>query len=245
MIEPVHAKMARTPDLDSTIQNREATAKVEIDDDDDDDDDEFEILDPTSQTYRGFYEAFAFFNDSMFEARLPDALITMQRSHRSRGYFSASRFAHRRGTEIVDEIALNPRTFIGRTDREIISTLVHEMVHLWQHHFGKPGRRGYHNKAWAAKMREIGLTPSHSGQPGGKQTGQRMSHYIEPGGWFERLWDRLAESGFVLDYQDRQAMEPVEPKNLKVRYTCPQCAIHVWGKPDLLIRCESCQERMR
>jgi predicted SprT family Zn-dependent metalloprotease len=58
--------------------------------------------------------------------------------------------------EVVDEIALNPRTFIDRTDREIVSTLVREMVHLWQFHFGKPGRRGYHNKQWATKMEEIG-----------------------------------------------------------------------------------------
>src|SRR5262245_7514086 len=76
----------------------------------------------------------------------------MQRSRRSYGYFADERFGHRRGTEVVDEIALNPRTFIDRTDRKIVSTLVHKMVHLWQFHFGKPGRRGYHNKQWGTKM---------------------------------------------------------------------------------------------
>jgi hypothetical protein len=35
----------------------------------------------------------------------------------------------------VDEIALNPATFRNRTDREICSTLVHEMVHHGQ---GRP-----------------------------------------------------------------------------------------------------------
>jgi SprT-like family len=225
-------------DVDRTIHNAE-------DDAGDEDDDILEVLDPTNETYRGFYEAFEVFNGALFKNELPDCLFTMQRSKRSRGYFSGDRFAHRRGAGTVDEIALNPRAFIDRSDREVVSTLVHEMTHLWQHHFGKPGRRGYHNKQWSAKMREIGLIPSHTGEPGGKQTGQTCSHYIEPGGPFDREWDLLAESGFVLDWQDRQALKPVDPKTLKVRYACPGCSIHVWGKPGLSIRCEACQELMR
>jgi len=37
------------------------------------------------------------------------------------------------------------------------------MVHQWQQHHGKPGRRGYHNKQWAAKMNSVGLVPTHTG----------------------------------------------------------------------------------
>jgi hypothetical protein len=83
-----------------------------------------EILSPTEEAYGSFYEAFQVFNMALFEGELPDCLITMQRSRRSYGYFAGERFGHRRGTEVVDEIALNPRTFIDRTDREIVSTLV-------------------------------------------------------------------------------------------------------------------------
>src|SRR5262245_14971271 len=35
---------------------------------------------------------------------------------------------------------------------QILSTLVHEMVHGEQHHYGKPSRGGYHNKQWADWM---------------------------------------------------------------------------------------------
>jgi predicted SprT family Zn-dependent metalloprotease len=169
----------------------------------------------------------------------------MQRTQRSRGFFASSRFGHRRGSEVIDEIALNPRTFSGRTDCEIISTAVHEMVHQWQHHFGKPGRRGYHNKQWAAKMREIGLIPSHTGEPGGKQTGQAMTHYIEDGGSYDTKWKELESLGFTLEYQDRYAVHPHEPRREKVRYACPACSIHVWGKPELRIACVNCQQLMR
>ena len=36
-------------------------------------------------------------------------------------------------------------------------------------------------------MGAIGLIPSDTGAPGGKQTGQKVSHYIAGGGRFERL----------------------------------------------------------
>jgi hypothetical protein len=56
------------------------------------------------------------------------------------------------------------------------------MVHQEQKHFGKPSRNGYHNKQWSRWMERIGLVPSATGAPGGKRTGQRMTHYIIRGG---------------------------------------------------------------
>jgi predicted SprT family Zn-dependent metalloprotease len=209
-----------------------------------DDDFDFEILNPTEEAYRGFYLAFEVFNGMLFGNMLPGVMITMQRSKAYRGYFSSERFGHRRGTEVIDEIALNPCTFIDRTDKAIISTLVHEMVHQWQFHFGKPGRRGYHNRQWAAKMIEIGLMPSHTGEPGGKQTGQRVTHYIIDGGSYDTNWQKLEASGFTLDYQDRWHLRPREQNKLKVRYACPVCSIHVWGKPDIGIACVTCSRLM-
>jgi predicted SprT family Zn-dependent metalloprotease len=207
-------------------------------------DEDLELLDPTNETYRSFYIAYEFFNAALFEKALPGCLFTMQRSRRSKGFFALSRFGQRRGDAIIDEIALNPATFLERTDREIISTCVHEMVHQWQHHFGHPGRRGYHNKQWAAKMRAIGLIPSHTGEPGGKQTGQSITHYIEDFGPYDTKWRELESSGFRVDYQDRNAAQLDKPHKEKVRYACPVCAIHAWGKPDLRIVCEACGQRM-
>ena len=55
-----------------------------------DDDIDFEILSATEEAYRGFYYAFEVFNIQLFGNTLPDVMITMQRSKRSRGYFPAS-----------------------------------------------------------------------------------------------------------------------------------------------------------
>jgi predicted SprT family Zn-dependent metalloprotease len=52
---------------------------------------------------------------------------------------------------------MNPDTFTGRIDEDILSTLAHEMAHVWRQRDGTPPRRAYHDRQWAAKMREIGL----------------------------------------------------------------------------------------
>jgi predicted SprT family Zn-dependent metalloprotease len=54
-------------------------------------------------------------------------------------------FSGRIDKTAVHELALNPDSFIGRTDEMILSTLVHEMVHVWQQTYGKPPRRSYHD----------------------------------------------------------------------------------------------------
>jgi predicted SprT family Zn-dependent metalloprotease len=155
---------------------------------------------PTSRTYDGLTQAYEHFNRALFGGRLPPCLITMQRKNKTYGYFAGGRFGTRDGQEITDEIALNPSHFSARTVEESLATLVHEMTHLEQHHHGKPSRVGYHNKEWAGLMRRVGLIPSDTGAPGGKQTGQHMTHYIEPGGRFDQACAALIGGGFTLPY---------------------------------------------
>ena len=98
---------------------------------------------------------------------------------------------------------MNPIHFKSRGITEAMQTLVHEMCHLWQAHFGKPSRGRYHNAEWATKMDAVGLTPSNTGQPGGKRTGQHMADYPTPGGPFLRERAELQAIGFKVSYYDR------------------------------------------
>ena len=59
--------------------------------------------------------------------------------------------------------ALNADGFVGRSDEQICSTLAHGLCHLWQHVYGTPPSRGYHDREWSMKMRTIGLMPSSTG----------------------------------------------------------------------------------
>ena len=132
-----------------------------------------------------FQTLYAFFNKELFENRLPPAVITLQRKRGAAGYFSYRRFKAPNG-ETIDEIALNPSTFNRVSMLRLASTLVHEQIHLEQAHFGTPGKGGFHNAEWGRMMRRVGLEPSHTGRPGGRATGVRMTHFIVPGGPFER-----------------------------------------------------------
>jgi hypothetical protein len=137
----------------------------------------------------------------------------------------------------------NPDNFTGRTDEMILSTLVHEMVHVWQQTYGNPPRRSYHDRQWAAKMREIGLQPSSTGEEGGKETGQSMSHYVIPDGRYAKAYAKLAATGFQLHWQSIPATEQARgKKSSKTKFTCPECGLNAWAKPDAHLICGMCYD---
>lgn len=205
---------------------------------------------PTQKNYHYFQTAYDYFNKDLFHNKLPPCLITMQRRKGAYGYFHSEKWINAesktktKSQGFTDELALNPAHFANRSAPETLSTLVHEMVHVWQSHHGKPSRTGYHNKEWAQKMIEVGLHPSDTGKQGGKQTGQSMSHYIIEGGLFDKLCKKLIDTDtFLIPYLDRpESGEKTRKKKAasKTKYTCPQCDLNAWAKPDVILICGSC-----
>ncbi|MCP3460375.1 SprT-like domain-containing protein [Bradyrhizobium sp. CCGUVB23] len=207
-------------------------------------------VNPTELTYGTLDFMFHYFDDALFGGQLPHCLLTLQRRRTAAGYFDYRRFAARDGSHRVSEIALNPQCWgPHRTDSDKISTFVHELVHHWQAAYGKPGRGGYHNREWARKMLDIGLVPSSTGEPGGKPTGRRVSHYIREGGPFDLACNALLRTGIQLPYDE--VREPLNESAVrrkrsraasKTSYTCPTCypPIRAWGRPDLHLICGAC-----
>ena len=193
----------------------------------------------TLKEYQGFQRAYDFFNRELFAGSLPQVLVTLQRHANTRGYFSPERFKGRVEKAAVHELALNPDTFTGRTDELILSTLTHEMCHVWQQTYGEPSRRGYHNRQWAGKMREVGLQPTSTGESGGKETGQAVTHFVIPDGRYSKAYARLAETGFALHWQSIQAIGggKITSKN---KFTCPECGQNAWAKPGARLICGVC-----
>lgn len=158
---------------------------------------------PSDETYPPFQFAFDTFNRELFDGTLPPVLLTLQRKANTCGYLSPNRFANRSGA-MAHELAMNPEWFAISPLVEILQTLVHEMVHLWQHVHGKPGRARFHNREWADKMESIGLMPSDTGRPGGKRTGDCMSDYAIEGGRFLQVVQQLLdEHDFAIAWYDR------------------------------------------
>lgn len=197
--------------------------------------------------------AYAYFNTHLFSDKLP-ALVIVPRvaGQRAYGYFAPNRWTE--NGETRHELAMNLEG--QRTTREVLGTLVHEMVHVWQKEFGEYSG-AYHNLEWALRMDRVGLPPSHTGQPGDKRIGQKMSHYIEEGGCFDILCADLLATGFELNWRDKgpykatkkagaeegeEDAAAAKKKKNKLKYTCPICDSNVWGKPGLNIHCTDCDE---
>lgn len=163
---------------------------------------------PTEEAYDQIQQAFDHFNKTLFGNELPDCLITFQRSKNTMGYFSPKKFIKDDGA-IIDEIAMNPQFFAVINIVEIFQTLVHEMCHLWQFHYGEKQPRGrYHDQEWGNQMQSVGLMPSATGQPGGRKTGDSMADYVIDGGAFETQAKNLLSHEFVLSWADRVPTKP-------------------------------------
>jgi hypothetical protein len=106
-------------------------------------------------------------------------------------------------------------------------------------------------------MESLGLMPSNTGLPGGKRTGQQMTHYIIEGGPFETLCKGLLAEHFKISWADRFVAlgglrppgpggspqpggEPEPKTKTREKYTCVECGAAVWGKPNLKIICGHC-----
>lgn len=211
---------------------------------------------PTRETYEQLQQAFDTLNRALFDNELPNCLITLQRRKKSFGYFSSARFGRADGTP-ADEIALNPMHFRDRPVEDVLATLAHEMTHLWQQHFGWPGRGRYHNRQWAERMKAIGLKPTDTGDEDGKEIGESVSQIIIADGPFAKAVARLVAKGFELTWTENPdesddddnagesgAKRKKSKNGVRMKFTCPVCQLNAWAKPDAKLACGEHMELM-
>ena len=201
---------------------------------------------PTPQQAAAYQGMYNHFNAELFGGRLPGVILNFSRHAKSLGFFAPERWGRTKGRQTTHEISLNPSYMRERGPYVTASTLVHEMVHLWQQEFGNPSRRGYHNHEWATKMEAVGLVPSSTGEPGGNRVGQKVTHYIDPRGPFARAY-KVMPKACLLPWEcvpeatvDKGGKTTPVARN-KIKYTCGGCGTNVWGKPGLVILCGDCE----
>ena len=199
--------------------------------------------------------AYSYFNEALFKGELPNCMLTIDYSGRTiLGYYKPLSFVSKDGV-LVDQISMNPKFLISEKLSDVLSTLAHEMGHLYIFNIGdKKTVNGYHCKKWVAIMEEIGLIPSNTGKPGGKKTGYQMNHYILAGGPFDNACEVLFEKGFKISWGMATAqmvndflygdpsgkLVPSEPKDKskgKVKFVCPVCSKPAWAAESRKLIC--------
>lgn len=200
---------------------------------------------PTTEVYQTLQQAFDHFNKELFANRLPQPILTLAHNSRKKinGYYRAKAFTSRDGN-ITDEISLDPFAFSTKTDKELFSVLVHEMVHLWQFNLATKTSKTAHDRIWANRMELIGLMPSSTGEPGGKRTGARVTHYIIKDGAFEKAFNKL---DLPVNWRGGDLTRALKKKGKprRTKFTCPSCHANAYGKASLYIKCGYCNEDMQ
>lgn len=121
--------------------------------------------------HREIDRGFRFWDRTYFGGRLPRVVFAFF-PQPSNG--SAGRLGHylpeswTTGKERSAEIVFYADLCLTRGPEQVFQTLVHEMVHHWQHHEGKPGKK-IHNREWHAKATAVGLLtkgPKGETEPG-------------------------------------------------------------------------------
>lgn len=211
---------------------------------------------PTKDQFSKYQALYDYFNEKLYEGKLPSIILNFSRKANAAGFFAPDRWISVQDNEKTHEISINP-AYIATVDFiEVCQTLVHEQAHLWQMVFGKPSRTGYHNKQWADKMEGMGLMPSSTGEEGGKKLGQKMSDYIIKGGLFEVIFQKLPKDITLPWVANEGMLKPTdeelengsikEPKvKSKIKYSCGGCGMNVWGKPDIEVYCKKCEQYLQ
>jgi len=192
-----------TDDDHSDLDLSECLAGIAADTPDDED------STPTPVVYHELQQAWTHFNKTLFDGRLPQALITLSRTHASPGWYNKQQFVNDTGKQI-GEIILNPAWFGARSIRANLAEIVHQMVHQAQHAGGKPGRVRYHNRQFAKLCDDIGLVTTADGTPTGTPTGENVTHLIIEGEAFARAAQSLLTDAFRMTWLDRYPVKPDE-----------------------------------
>jgi hypothetical protein len=191
-------------------------------------------LNPTKEYYGQVVTLTEWINRDFYKGELPLPMITFRTALKIFGTYLPKKWDHRVGAT-RPEFRLNPLLFQKAPFETKVMELLRLMEHLRQR---KDSRTNYHDRDYAEGMKAHGLQTHRDDAPH-KETGERITLSVIPGGKFEKLVARKADS-FSFSWSIRgEAGENAEQRDKaeaksgrKFKYECPVegCATAFWGK---------------
>ncbi|MDR0325032.1 MAG: SprT-like domain-containing protein [Oscillospiraceae bacterium] len=182
---------------------------------------------------------FRLLNAEYFADELERPIITVQTSGKkpALGWCSNDKRWKEGDKAAYYEINLSAE-YLTRSDVEIVTTLLHEMVHLYcsEHGIKDTSRSGtYHNEKYKTAAEAHGLTITYNDKYGWHDSTLKDPAIIE------KL--KVNRQAFKVARQTAQPKASGK-KSSSRKYTCPACAITVRATKEVSIMCADCMELM-
>lgn len=194
---------------------------------------------------------FDLLNAEYFENALSRPTITIQSTPRAYGHFSLREDTWVSKLGGTHEINIGAGT-LARPIEEVVSTLLHEMVHYWNYEHGiQDCSRGntYHNRRFKEAAEARGLMVEHSDKYGWSHTSpaEALLEFVINNNLTDILINRNEFSGFQIGGTGTHSGTPIPtpPKKSSSRkYICPRCGMSVRATKVVNIGCLDCGIRM-
>ena len=193
-------------------------------------------------------------NVDKFGGELEEPIITVQSTPRAYGHVTCRKVWKSKESQKY-ELNMGAGT-IGRPIEETVSTMLHEMVHIYNlmHDIQDCSRNNtYHNKKFKTKAEEVGLVIDHDPRIGWSITSPSddLILYIAEKGWEDILINRQegyripigGAKGKDTEEGGEEGKAPKKPSSTR-KYICPCCGISTRATKTIRIMCMDCGEQM-
>ena len=190
---------------------------------------------------------FDLLNESFFENELSRPTITIQSTPRAYGHFSLREDTWVSKLGGTHEINIGAGT-LARPIEEVVSTLLHEMVHYYNYEKGiQDCSRGntYHNRKFKEEAERRGLNVEHSDKYGWSHTSPSdlLLDFVLENDLSDILINRNEFSGFQMGGTGTHNGTPITPtakKSSSRKYICPCCGTSIRATKKVNIGCLDC-----
>ena len=190
---------------------------------------------------------FDLLNEEFFENELSRPTITIQSTPRAYGHFSLREDTWVSKLGGTHEINIGAGT-LSRPIEEVVSTLLHEMVHYYNYERGvQDCSRGntYHNRKFKEEAEHRGLLVEHSEKYGWSHTSPSdlLLDFVLENDLSDILINRNEFSGFQMGGTGTHSGTPITPtakKSSSRKYICPCCGTSIRATKQVNIGCLDC-----
>lgn len=205
----------------------------------------------TSRTAGYLEKIFRAVNAKYFSGQLEEPIITIQSTPKAYGHVTVEK-AWQRGESTRHELNIGAGT-LDRPIENVVATLVHECVHLWNLQNGvQDCSRGgqYHNKKFKSLAEKCDLKISYDPRIGWSITEptEALCEFILEQGWTDIHMSRIEWSYTPRGTGAGNAPgKPAggSPNSHSIKYMCPCCKNSVRATKVVNIKCADCDMTMQ